>query len=47
MHFSECMHILYFMEMIMLTTEMLCLLLTHEVENISGVVRYCNKRVAS
>jgi len=44
MPFEECMHILYFMEIIMLTTEMLWLLLNCEVENTSGVVIYCNER---
>jgi hypothetical protein len=42
--FCECMHICYLMEIIILTTEML---LTHGVENISGVVRHCNRKVAS
>jgi hypothetical protein len=31
----------------MLTTEMLQLLLTHGVENVSGVVSHCNRKVAS
>jgi hypothetical protein len=40
------MNILYNIEMIMLTTEMMWVLLTHEVENTSGTVRYYNKKVA-
>jgi hypothetical protein len=42
--FCECMHIYYCMEIIILTAEML---LTHGVENISRVVRHCNRKVAS
>ena len=39
MHFGECMYILYNVEMIMTIVEMMWVLLTHEVENTSGVVR--------
>ena len=46
MHFGEWMYILYGIEIIMLTTEMMWVLLTNEVENTLGVVRYCNKKVA-
>jgi hypothetical protein len=42
--FCECMNIYYCMEIIILMAEMF---LTHGVENISGVVRHCNKKVAS
>jgi len=45
MYFGECMNILYNIEMIMLTVEMMWVLLTHEVENPSGIVRYYNKKV--
>ena len=37
MHFGECKYILYNIEMIMLTVEMMWVLLTHIVENTSGV----------
>ena len=39
------MHV-YIIEMIVLIDEMMWLLLTHEVENTSGTVRYYNKKVA-
>jgi hypothetical protein len=42
--FCEYMHIYYCMEIIILTTEMM---LTHGVENISGVVRHCKNKVVS
>ena len=42
---GECMYILYNIEMIMLTTWMMWVLLTHEVENTSGTIRYYNKKV--
>ena len=42
---GECMYVLHCIEYIMLAAEMIWLLLTLEVENISGVVRYCNKKV--
>jgi hypothetical protein len=38
--------ILYGIEMILLIAEMMSILLTHEVDNTLGVVRYCNKKVA-
>jgi hypothetical protein len=38
MHLCEFMHTCYLMEMIMLTTEMLQLLLTHGVEDIQGLL---------
>jgi hypothetical protein len=40
------MYILYNIEMIMLTTKMMGVFLTHEVVNISGDIRYYNKKVA-
>jgi len=43
---NACIYKLYFLEMNVLTTETMCLLLTLEVENFSGVVRYCKKKVA-
>jgi hypothetical protein len=46
MPFGECMNILYFIEIIMLIDEMLILLLTRKVKNISGTVRYYNERIA-
>ena len=45
MQWGECMYILYNIEMIMLTVEMMWVLLTHEFENTSGDVRYYNKKV--
>jgi hypothetical protein len=44
--FCECMHISYWMEIIILTIEMLQLLLIHGFENISRVVRHFNRKVA-
>ena len=41
---GECMYILYNIEMIMITTEMMWVLLTHEFENTSGALRYYNKK---
>ena len=38
------MHV-YIIELIMLTTKMMWVLLTHEVEKTSGIVRYYNKKV--
>ena len=43
---GECMYILYNIEMIMLIVEMMWVLLTHEVENTLGMVRYYNKKFA-
>jgi hypothetical protein len=44
MHFvSTCIYV-FGMEIIILMAEML---LTHEVENISGTVKHCNRKVAS
>ena len=44
MHFvSACIYV-FGMEIIILMAEML---LTHEVENISGTVKHCNRKVAS
>ena len=42
---GDCTYILYNIEMIMLTTEMMWILLNHEVEKPSGAVRYYNKKV--
>jgi hypothetical protein len=42
--FCECMNIYYCMEIIILMDE---IFLNHGVENISGVVIHCNKKVAS
>ena len=38
------MYICFYMEIIILMVEMF---LTHEVENISGTVKHCNRKVAS
>jgi hypothetical protein len=38
------MYICFYMEIIILMVEML---LTHEVENISGTDKHCNRKVAS
>ena len=44
MHFlSACIYV-FGMEIIIVMAEML---LTHEVENISGIAKHCNKKVAS
>ena len=44
MHFvSACIYV-FGMEIIILMDEML---LTHEVDNISGIVKHCNRKVAS
>ena len=43
---GECTYILYNIEMIMLTTEMMGVFLTHEVENTSRAIRYYNKKVS-
>jgi hypothetical protein len=43
---GECTYILYNIEMIMLTTEMMRVFLTREVENPSRTVRYYNKKIA-
>jgi hypothetical protein len=42
--FCECMYICFCMEIIILMAEML---LTQEVENISGTVKHYSKKVAS
>ena len=46
-NFCKGIPLCYLMEIIMLTTEILQLLLTHRVEDNSRVVRHCNKKVAS
>ena len=46
MQWGDCLYISYNIEMIILTTEMMWVLLTHEVENTLGTVRYYNKKVA-
>jgi hypothetical protein len=46
MQWGECMYIYYNIEIIILTAEMMRVLLTHEVENILGTIRYYNKKVA-
>ena len=44
MHFvSACIYV-FGMEIIILMAKML---LTHEIENISGIVKHCNRKVAS